>query len=265
MTPDRMTALFFEIFDSTLPRQGPGDAASTLQALAAVPGVGPDTRVLDVGCGTGAQTLVLAEHSAVQIVAVDSHPPYVDALNEQAQALGIANRLRARVGDMQHLDFAPGSFDLIWSEGAIYVIGFEAGLRDWRRLLAPGGHLAVTHVCWTRPDPPRECAEYWAQEYPAIRDVPTLLGVVDDCGYETVEHFILPPSSWWDHFYRPLQQNVTTFRERHRDEPDAQEIARQVQREIDVWQAYSDYYSYAFFVMRARGTTSLKSRARRHI
>jgi hypothetical protein len=49
---------------------------------------------------------------------------------------------------------------------------------------------------------------------------------------------------------RPLQQNLTEFRAPHRDEPDAQELADQVQREIDVWHACSDFYSYEFFVMR---------------
>ena len=251
MTQDRMTTLFFEMFDG-LPRQGPGDAASTLRALALVPGIEPETRVLDIGCGTGLQTRVLARNSPARVVAVDNHPPFVDVLNREAQRLGIADRLDARVGDMRRLDFAPGSFDLVWCEGAIYVMGFEAGLREWRRLLVPGGHMAVTEVCWTKPDPPPDCAAFWAQEYPAIRDVPARLAVIAECGYETVGHFPLPPSSWWDDYYRPLQQNVTEFRERHRDEADAQELAGQMQREIDVWHAYSEFYSYECFVMRAR-------------
>jgi len=251
MTQDRMTMLFFEMF-SGLPRQGPGDAASTLRALALVPGVGPDTRVLDLGCGTGLQTRVLAQHSPARFVAVDNHAPFVDVLNREAERLGIADRIDARVGDMQRLDFAPGSFDVIWCEGAIAIMGVEAGLRDWRRLLVPDGYMAVTEVCWMKPDPPADCAAFWAKEYPAIRDASTLLAVIDEYGYETVNHFTLPPSSWWDDYYRPLQQNVTEFRARHRDEPDAQELADQVQREIDVWHAYSDFYSYEFFVMRVR-------------
>jgi SAM-dependent methyltransferase len=161
-------------------------------------------------------------------------------------------RLQALVGDMRQLAFAPGSFDLVWSEGSIYVMGFETGLREWRRLLAPGGHMAVTEVCWMRPDPPPACATFWAQEYPAIRDVAARLAVIGDCGYETVGHFSLPPSSWWKDYYRPLQRNLAQFRERHRDETDAQGLADQVQREIDVWHAYSEFYSYEFFVMRTR-------------
>jgi ubiquinone/menaquinone biosynthesis C-methylase UbiE len=251
MIQDRMTMLFFELF-SGLPRQGPGDAASTLRALALVPGVGPETRVLDVGCGTGVQTRMLAQTSVAHFIAIDNHPPYIDVLNRKALDLGIADRLEARVGDMRRLEFAPGSFNLIWCEGAIYVIGFETGLREWRRFLAPGGHIAVSEVCWTRPDPPPDCAAFWAKEYPAIRDVSVLLGLIGECGYESIGHFTLPPSSWWEEYYRPLQQNLTAFREHHRDEPDAQELASQVQREIDVWHAYSEFYSYEFFVMRLR-------------
>jgi SAM-dependent methyltransferase len=246
-----MTMLFFELFNG-LPRQGPGDAASTLQALALVPGVGPATRVLDIGCGTGLQTRVLACHSPARFVAIDTHPPFVRELQRHARTLGLADRLDARVGDMRALDFPPRSFDLIWCEGAIYVMGVEAALSAWRPLLAPGGHVAVTEVCWMTPDPPAECAAFWAEEYPAIREPPVLLQIIDRCGYDEVGHFALPPSSWWDDYYRPLQQKITEFRQQHPDETDAQELADRVQREIDVWHAYSEFYSYEFFVMRAR-------------
>ena len=251
LADDAATTLFFELF-SGLPRQGPGDTASTLRALAVVPGIRPETRVLDVGCGTGRQTRVLAQNSPVSVVAVDNHPPFVYALNQEAGRLGLADRLQARVADMRRLDFADGSFDLIWCEGAIYVMGVEVALRDWRRLLVGGGHVAFTEVCWTRPDPPAECVSFWQREYPAIRDRGALGTAIDACGYETVGHFMLPPSAWWDDYYRPLQRNVTVFRTRHRGRPEAQELAARCQREIDVWKAYSDYYSYAFFVARAR-------------
>jgi SAM-dependent methyltransferase len=245
-----MTTLFFEMF-SGLPRQGPGDTASTLRALALVPGIGPETRILDLGCGTGQQTEVLARSTPAHVLAIDNHPPFVDVLNRRARSLGIADRLDARVGDMRRLELQPASFDVIWCEGAISIMGFETGLRDWRRLLVPGGHMAATEVCWVKPDPPPDCAAFWAQEYPAIRDAPALLAAIAECGYETVGHFMLPPSSWWDDYYGPLQRNVTEFRRRHREEPDALQLADRIQREIDVWHTCSEFYSYAFFVMRA--------------
>jgi SAM-dependent methyltransferase len=251
VTQDRMTLLFFELF-SGLPRQGPGDTASTQRALALVPNVGPTTRVLDLGCGTGAQTCVLAQHSPARIVAIDNHAPFIDELRVASHRLAIADRIDARVADMHGLDFAPGSFDVIWCEGALAIMGVEAGLRNWRSLLTPGGHLAFTEVCWIKPDPPAACVSFWDAEYPAIRDVPSLLTVIDEHHYDVVGHFVLPASSWWDQYYEPLQRSVREFRARHRGESDAAQLADQVQREIDIWHAHSDFYSYVFFVIRSR-------------
>lgn len=251
MTQDRMTTLFFEIM-SGLPRQGPGDIACTRRALQAVPNMGPQTRLLDIGCGTGSQTRALLGYSHARVLAIDNYPLFIEELNRQAQRLGLADRLEARVADMRALDFPTASFDVVWCEGAIYNVGFETGLREWRRLLVPGGHMVVTEVCWTTSDPPQECAEFWMQEYPSIRSVPVLLHAIDACDYDCIAQFPMPESAWWDDFYRPLQQNVAAFRERHRDEADAQQLADTVQREIDIWLKYAKFYAYEFFVMRAR-------------
>ena len=140
---DRMTSLFFELFTG-LPRQGPGDDASTLKALALVPDVGPDTRVLDLGCGTGRQTRTLAGGSPARFVGIDNHLPYVEAATQEARTCGLADRVEFRVGDMCQLEMPDQAFDLIWCEGAIYVVGVETGLQQWRRLLIPAGHLVVS-------------------------------------------------------------------------------------------------------------------------
>ena len=249
MPEDRMNMLFFELF-SGLPRQGPGDRASTLKALSLIPGVGSHTRILDLGCGTGAQTIALAESSSAHLVAVDNHPPFVNELRRRAATLALGDRVDARTDDMLALSFPDGSFDIVWCEGAIFVAGFDDGLRMWRPLLVPGGHLAVTEVCWTRPDVPAELAKFWSQEYSAISDVPTVTNIIGSCGYDVAGHFSLPSSAWWDEYYAPLEQNIAAFRKRHDTESDAQTLADGVQREIEIWKEYSDYYSYEFFVMR---------------
>ena len=250
MSADRVTTLFFELFDG-LPRQGPGSTASTLRALEIVPGVGSETRVLDLGCGTGAQTLALAQASRARILAIDNHPAFVDILNQEVQRLGLDDRVEARVGDMGHLKLEEAPFDLIWCEGAIYNVGFEAGLRDWHQLLRPGGHIALTEACWRKPNPPRECSAFWEREYPAIRDTDSVLEAIKACGYETVGHFPLPASAWWDDYYRPLEENVNAFRARYRDDAEAEELAGGIQAEIDIWHAYAAFYGYTFFVLQA--------------
>ncbi len=246
---DRSMELFFELF-SGLPRQGPGDAASTRRALALVPPLGAEARILDVGCGTGAQTLDLAAATPARITAVDIHPPFVESLNRRAGELGHADRVRAEVGDMAQLDYPPRHFELIWSEGAVYFLGVEAALEAWRPLLAPGGHIAVSQLCWLDSEPPEECVRYFETEYPEMTDATELRSMFDRAGYRLLGDFPLPRSAWWKPFYEPLEGNIVAFRERHPDDETALAIAEQTEQEIDIFRRFGHVYGYLFLVGR---------------
>ncbi len=250
MSLDRSESLFFELF-SGLPRQGPGSAASTRRALQFVPHLNEESQILDVGCGTGAQTFVLSESTSAHIVAVDNHAPYIDVLHRKVCELNLTDRIQTLVADMRNLKFANEAFELIWCEGAIYNIGVETALREWRQFLTQDGHIVFTEVCWRHHTPPEPCKEFWAREYPDIGELNALLAAVESSGYSVVEHFPLNADAWWDGYYRPLQTNIADFRDRYRDARDAQELADRCQHEIEIWQMYSDYYGYEFCICRA--------------
>lgn len=243
-------ALFFELFDG-LPRQGPGDPDSTLRALALLPILGPGARVLDVGCGTGAQTLTLARHTLARVTALDRHAPFVAELRRRTRAAGLGARLDALVGDMAQVGLRPASFDALWCEGAAYVLGIEPALRSWRDLLRPGAHVALTDACWLSADPPAECASYWRAEYPAMTDVAGVLAAAARAGYSPVGHFTLPGSAWWTDYYDPLGRNLAAFTRRHAGQPEALALADSVEREIDARRRWASWYGYVFFVLRS--------------
>jgi SAM-dependent methyltransferase len=246
---NRSLELFFELFGD-LPRQGPGDVESTRRAFALVPPLDSASRILDLGCGSGAQTLALAAVTPAQILAIDSHPPFIARLNEAVRILELADRIQGRVGDMAAPDAPPGSVDLIWAEGSIYNIGFEQGLASFGPLLRAGGHVAVTEACWLRPDPPAPCREFWNAEYPAIADAAACLEKVRSCGYAVVGHFALPAASWWADYYKPLQAAIDQFRLKYEGDGEALAVADASQREIEIWREYQEWYGYVFFVMR---------------
>jgi SAM-dependent methyltransferase len=242
--------LFFELFGG-LPRQGPGDLESTRRAFGLVAPLDSTSLILDLGCGSGTQTVALAAMTPARILAIDSHPPLIARLNETARRLGLADRVQGRVGEMSSPGVPPGSVDLIWAEGSIYNVGFEPGLASFRPLLKAGGHVAVTEACWLKPDPPAPCREFWLAEYPAIADVPACLGKIRSCGYSSVGHFALPALSWWRDYYEPLQAAIEPFRRKYAGDGEAAALADASQREIDIWRKYQDWYGYVFFVMRA--------------
>lgn len=249
MSLDTLPPHFFEIYEA-LPRQGPGDRASTERALGFLPPLTRSHRILDVGCGSGAQTLDLARATAAQIVAVDAHPPFVATLAARAAAAGLGDRIAAQVGDMGALPFPDGSFDVVWSEGAIFIIGFSKGLAEWRRLLVPGGHLVVSEFCWFLDDPPAELEEMFRGEVPDDASVDDRRRAVAANGYELIADFRLPTAVWRDSYNTPLIEQLARFRAVHAGEPEALAVAAGCERETELFKKYSAYYGYVFFVMK---------------
>ena len=253
-----MIELLVELHDG-LPRLGPGNTESTLRALALCDRLPAAPDILDVGCGTGAQTLDLATGSNGQITAVDLFPSFLARLDQERVRRGVADRIHTKLSDMNDLPFANESFDLIWSEGAAYIMGFDNALSKWRRLLRPGGYLVVSEASWFRSSPPRELSEFWRQHYPAIRSVDDNLTAAQALNWQVIGNFHLPVSAWIDDYYRPLKERLPVFREANAVDPDAQEIADMTEYEMSLMERFSEWYGYEFFAFRQADPTSAPS------
>lgn len=248
MSTDTFWSYFYEIYEA-LPRQGPGDRESTLRAARLLPPLSPDQRILDIGCGSGAQTLDLAQVTEAHIVAVDNHPPFVAQLSSRALDMGLGERITAQVGDMNDLPFPDGSFDVLWAEGSISIMGFAKGLSAWRRLLIPGGYLVVSEFCWLSDDPPAEMQELFLDGPSDVGDAEARRVAIADNGYRLVADFVLPETGWWENYYVPLGDCLERFRRSHAANPEALEVAARSQREIEVYLKYTGTFGYVFFIM----------------
>lgn len=249
MDQARMIELLVELHEG-LDRLGPGDARSTLRALRLCSELGPEPNILDIGCGTGAQTLTLAENTDGMITATDLVPGLLSIVAERVATSGLQPRVTTQVADMNSLPFADGEFDLIWSEGALYIIGFDAGLAEWRRFLKPGGYLVASEASWFRPNPPDELVEFWAEGYPGMRSVDSNAAAAKAMGWEVITTFQLPETAWAEGYYDPLRERLADFRRRYADDEDALGVAAMTEREMDLFKTYSDYYGYAFYILR---------------
>lgn len=241
--------IFFEIHQD-LPREGPGDEQSTCAALALLADLPLRPRILDIGCGPGMQTLLLARQTGGMIVAIDTHQPFLVQLDRCARSAGLSKRLHVVNTSMAAPGFAAQQFDAIWSEGAIYIMGFEQGLRSWRSLLRPGGYIAVSELSWLQPDPPAEVRTFWGTHYPAMQPVAVNLALIRAAGYQSVGHFTLPQHSWWDEYYTPLETRIVMLRDRYRDDPEATQQLNEEQTEIDLYRRYAEWYGYVFYAMK---------------
>lgn len=244
----RTQSLFYEVFEH-LPRQGPGSLACTQRALDLCGELPARPRVVDLGCGGGAQTLDLAQLTDGSILAIDSHAPLIQRLRAKLEEQGLADRVEARVGDMSRLSLAPESFDLVWSEGALYNIGLEQALPLCRQLLRSGGYLAFTDAVWCTPDPPAQVRAAFA-DYPTMGSVDEVLALVQRGGWALIGHFALPPAAWWDRFYTPMEQRLAQLRRKYVADVEALAVLDEIAEEPAMHRRWGDTYGYEFFVLR---------------
>ncbi len=245
----RAHEVFFEVFEP-LPRQGPGNLACTRQALSLCRELPSSPRVLDLGCGAGAQTLHLASLIAeASILAIDSHPPLVERLRAALEDRGLSGRVEARVADMSALDLPPESFDLVWSEGALYNLGLERALPLCAGLLRRGGYLAFTDAVWRSEDAPPEVREAFA-DYPTMGRVEDVIAFLEANGWSVAGHFDLPDEAWWDDFYGPMEQRIEALRATCAHDEEALAALDEVAKEPQMHRRSGHHYGYTFFVAR---------------
>jgi len=232
-------------------RQGPGGEAETEKALglAMIDRTAP-FKIADIGCGTGASTLFLARVLKAQITAVDFLQDFLEVLEDRAENMGLSEKITTLSCSMDNLPFGDEEYDVIWSEGAIYNIGFERGVKDWRRYLKAGGLLVVSEITWTTASRPSELQRHWEGEYPEIDTASSKMSVLEKNGYSPIGYFVLPEHCWLENYYRPMQNNFAEFLARNANNEEAQAIVEAEEKEISLYLKYKEYYSYGVYVAR---------------
>ena len=242
MSDDDLTPLF-ELYEST-PRQGPGSVETTRRALGLLPASLRVERVLDLGCGTGGSTLVLAEDTGAHVTAVDIHPPFLETLRAHAEELGLVDRITTVVADMSDTAALGDGYDLLWAEGSAYSIGFDKALRLWRPLLRPEGCLVVSELVWFVDEPAAPARAFFEDEYPDMRDEATRIEHARDAGYRPVESFRLPSEDWRAYYAgleAPLRDAIARRGEL--------EIYAAARREIEMYEAHGGDYGYVCLIL----------------
>jgi SAM-dependent methyltransferase len=248
--------IFWEVHRD-LPREGPGDDASTARAFSLLDGLPDSPTVLDIGCGPGMQSRQLARLSPARITAIDVTWHFLRDLQRSVEPDGqgggaLAGRIQPVCMSMFDLGFPPETFDLIWSEGAIYIRGFDEGLRACLPLLKPGGCMAVTELTWLRPDPPAPAAEFWRAGYPPMRSRAENEAAARAIGFNLLGSFVLPERAWTEQYYDPMQRRITMLREKYAAQPEALKMLDAADEEIAIYRQYHRWYGYVFYILRRK-------------
>jgi len=229
-------------------QQGPGSPEITLKALSFIEGLNKNSRIVDIGCGTGAPTMTLAKNTKAQITGIDLFPEFIDIFNANVQKQGLQDRIKGVVGSMDNLPFKDEELDLIWSEGAIYNIGFEKGLNEWRKFLKKDGYIVVSEASWFTEKRPKVIDTFWKNAYPQIDTIAKKVAQMQKAGFILVATFILPEYCWIENFYQPQIEVQKKILEKYAGNKTAKEFITNERHEAELYLKYRKFYGYVFYI-----------------
>ena len=145
--------------------------------------------ILDVGCGTGVQTIELAMLCNGYITAIDIDVPSLVLLQRKIKELELSHRFSIMKVSMLDLNLLGKTYDIIWAEGSIYAVGFERGIRDWKQFLRKDGFLVV-HDENDRID--------------------AKLQIIRKHEYKILGQIEIPHDQWEERYYKPLLSILAT-------------------------------------------------------
>lgn len=231
-----------------LQRQGPGSPDMTIKALSFLDNLDYISKAADLGCGTGGQTMVLAQNIAGDIIGVDQFPEFIDVFNGKAEKLNLQKRVTGIVGSMENLSFQKEEFDLIWSEGAIDSIGFERGLTHWNSFLKKNGYVVVTCPSWLTDEHPAEIEKFWTDAGSTLDTIGYNIGVMQQSGYSLVAAFTLPEKCWTENYFSPREKAEKAFLQKHPGNKTAEAYAESSKQEMELYSKYKKHYGYVFYI-----------------
>ena len=234
-----------------LKRTAPGSDAATLRVLGSLDSVPPEARILDVGAGTGAQSLLLAQALPLaKITALDVDELALNTLRARAAGAGLAAHITTQISPMHAIDFPAGTFDVIWSEGAAYIMGFGNALRKWKRMVKNHGYVVISECTWLTVAPSSAAQSFWDEAYPAMQTLEQNTELAKDAGYEVTGTYILPPEAWQNEYYAELEPRLAAALAQHRPGTREWKDLDEVRREIEVFRAHGNQYGYVFYALR---------------
>jgi len=245
-----MNTYFYEVFEN-IPRQGPGTNPSTRKAFDLIKNDLPaKPQILDIGCGKGVQTLELANISSGSITAIDNHQNFLDVLKTEAEKTGFGSRIFPLNADMTKMSFKQ-SFDLVWSEGAIFIVGIKEGLKQWKRHLKPGGFLVLTDLLWLGNERPEKLTKYFEEECLYVLTINEAIREAENNGYSCINHFTLPLEGWTTEYLVPQEKLIRQLRKKYDGNKEAIDTFDMIEYEREIVHKYHEYFGYEFLILKS--------------
>jgi SAM-dependent methyltransferase len=185
-------------------------------------------RILDIGCGSGVSTMELARLSDGDIIAIDIDGTALDRFRQKVKEAHLENKIKIIEQSLMDMDFPVESFDIIWAEGSVFVLGFSRSLEQWGKIVRSGGFLVF---------------------HDEMGDLPYKFALVSHLGYVLVNHILVSGETWWQEYYNPLQEKIDSVRDKCQGDEQILAFLHARQTEIDTFNKDREANGSAIFII----------------
>lgn len=144
-----------------------------------------EPKILDVGCGTGVPSLLLAEKFNGHITATDTDTKLLNRLKEKIEKLNHTDRFT--LNNCSLFDIDESQFDLIIAEGLLNVVGFQKGFLKILKLLNRNRFLII---------------------HDEFKKQNKKIKFIERNNCKIIDSFILDEQIWWHDYYKCLEKEI---------------------------------------------------------
>ena len=120
--------------------------AASMDRLAEMLRIGENTRILEVGCGTGGNACYLVNRYGCRVNGIDIAEHMVRQAQNRAEKLGLKDKVAFHVGDAYNLDFPDNSFDIVFTIFTSQFLDPSVAFKEFSRVLGRDGRLGINEM-----------------------------------------------------------------------------------------------------------------------
>ncbi len=196
-------------------------------------------QLLSVACGYGELEFYLAERYKCKVFGIDADPNSIDVCLRKAAKRKLAGKTKFFVADAKSIPFRQDTFDMVLCCGGLSIF-YDAGIKEFYRVLAPGGQLIIIDTVWRSDQIPPEVVSLWSEKGNFFRTLKGNCKIFQNCGFEMRycrDHY---RPDWWEEYFQ--------FRKLMDDLPD-------LRRERNHYLAFQDFIGLGLFVLKKSDRT----------